>query len=102
MKTKMKSFQAPSSKPVDVEYRLRRALESVTNVLMFVKSVDPSALPEGKHADAMSAIDSLAALLLEAMDLAPKKRARKAKAAREAVTSVEEISAVVQEEDKQS
>lgn len=79
MKTKTKSFQLPSAKPVDVEYRLRRALEATVDISMFVKSIDPAALPEGKQAELLNRVLDMAKSILEAQEMAPKKKCRKAK-----------------------
>ena len=75
MKTK-KSFATPSSKPVDVQYRLKRATESKQAVEMFMNAIDPSALPEGAHAAVLSAIVKLEAALEAAVKSAPQKKAR--------------------------
>ena len=44
---KNKSFALPSSKPVDVEYRLKRAAQTVEQTIMFLEAIDASVLPPG-------------------------------------------------------
>jgi hypothetical protein len=79
MKTK-KSFATPSNKPVDVQYRLKRAMESKVAVEMFMNAIDPAALPEGVHAAVLSAIVKLEQHLEAAVKGAPAKKARGKKA----------------------
>lgn len=80
MKAK-KSFAQPSNKPVDVQYRLKRALESKAAVEMFMNAIDPSALPDGAHAAVLAAVVKLEAALEAAVKGAPAKKARGKKAA---------------------
>lgn len=69
-----KSFQAPSAKPVDVEYRLKRLNAVLADASMFLLSIDPAVYPD-TYAEASEA-------LATTMDLvrswaAPSKKARK-------------------------
>lgn len=80
MKAK-KSFAQPSNKPVDVEYRLKRAMESKAAVEMFMGAIDPAALPEGAHAAVLAAVVKLEAALEAAVRGAPTKKARSGKGA---------------------
>jgi hypothetical protein len=85
MKTTKKSFATPSNKPVDVQYRLKRAVESKAAVEMFIAAIDPTALPEGIHAAVLTAITELEAALEAAVAAAPQKKARGKKSAAAAV-----------------
>lgn len=78
---KNKSFQTPSAKPCDVEYRVRRLQQTLEEAVMFLGSVDPAVFPE-LHAATAAALDAtrVAAFKL----VAPAKKPRKAKAAPEA------------------
>ena len=78
---KNKSFQTPSAKPCDVEYRVKRLQQTLEDAAMFLGSVDPSVFPE-LHAEAAAA---LAATRASAAKLvAPAKKPRKAKPAADA------------------
>jgi hypothetical protein len=82
MKNIKKSFATPSNKPVDVQYRLKRANESLAALEMFVQAIDPACFPE-VHADILSQIGSLSSSLLSATNAAPAKKARGKKASAE-------------------
>lgn len=59
MKNK-KSFAAPSAKPVDVEYRIKRLRETLADAEMFLNAIDPVVFPE-LHAKVRSTlIDTMA------------------------------------------
>ena len=80
MKNK-KSFEIPSSKPVDIEYRLRRALQSVSEALIFINAIDPAALGEESiHGDMVHQASVLLNSITRAQNMAPQKKARKTKA----------------------
>lgn len=78
MKNK-KSFENPSNKPVDVEYRLRRAQQSIEEALIFIRAIDPNVFPEGFHSDTVRAAETLSAYIAQSQISAPKKRPRKTK-----------------------
>lgn len=82
MKTK-KSFSTPSAKPVDVEYRLRRAKESAEAALTFINAIDPTAFERlDVHRDMAASVYQLISALGVAIEVAPVKKKR-ASAARD-------------------
>lgn len=79
MKKPKKSFATPSTKPVDVEYRLRRAKECAESALDFIKAVHPDAFgsPDGGlHQDMLAGVYQLISAIGCAQDAAPAKKAR--------------------------
>lgn len=78
---KNKSFQTPSAKPCDVEYRVKRLQQTLEEAVMFLGSVDPSVFPE-LHAATASALDATRAAASKLV--APAKKPRKAKPAPDA------------------
>lgn len=68
-----KSFQTPSAKPVDVEYRLKRLNQTLEDAMMFLGSIDPSVFPDqySELREALGTAASLAKCLR-----APAKKAR--------------------------
>jgi hypothetical protein len=71
-----KSFSTPSAKPVDVEYRLRRARESAAAALAFVEAIDPTAFEAGIHDSSRMAALVLVNTLEAMVSVAPPKKAR--------------------------
>lgn len=69
-----KSFAAPTAKPCDVEYRLRRLQERMTDTLMFLRSIDPSVYP-ADYAAVATALDAASATVFAWK--APAKKARR-------------------------
>ena len=69
-----KSFANPTAKPIEVEYRLKRALETLEEAQMFVNAIDPVALPEGTVSHLAQRIVELTVLVRGAQGMAPKKR----------------------------
>lgn len=107
MKNIKKSFATPSSKPVDVEYRLKRATATLAETAMFIRAIDKKAFPEGMLKNILAMTKFLDRGLYEARKVAPAKRARKPKAElaaavavianlEEAVAAHEEITAAVE------
>lgn len=71
-----KSFSTPSAKPVDVEYRLRRAGESAAAALAFLEAIDPAAFGPGVHDTARLAALVLVNTLEATASAAPPKKTR--------------------------
>ena len=92
MKNIKKSFATPSNKPVDVQYRLKRAAETTQQAEMFIRAIDSAALPEGTHAAVLEALRVVEAAVAAAAAGAPQKKARGKAAAKE--TPAEEAVAV--------
>jgi hypothetical protein len=78
MKTTKKSFAAPSAKPVDVEYRIKRLNQTLEEAAMFLFAIDPSVFPEQfeEVSNALRAVRNAAGVLK-----APAKKPRGKKAA---------------------
>ena len=67
-----------SSRPCDVNYRLKRAHEHLTQAIEFLAAVDPSTLPEGFHAAILESAQRTAMSTHDArMVTAAPKRGRK-------------------------
>jgi len=77
MKTTKKSFAAPSAKPVDVEYRIKRLNQTLEEAAMFLFAIDPSVFPEQfeEVQNALRAVRNAAGVLK-----APEKKPRGKKA----------------------
>lgn len=71
---KNQSFQTPSAKPVDVEYRLKRLRATLADAMMFLTAIDPSVDPE-RHE--LLTTDLTAAMAAAEKFSAPAKKARK-------------------------
>ena len=78
MKTTKKSFENPSAKPVDVEYRIKRLNQTLAEAAMFLFAIDPSVFPEQfeEVKNALRAVRNAAGVLK-----APAKKPRGKKAA---------------------
>lgn len=74
-----KSFLTPSSKPVDVEYRVKRARQTLAQLVVFVASIDASGFAAADHAAATSALASLETSLAGLDAARPTKKPRPAK-----------------------
>ena len=83
MKTTKKSFAAPSAKPVDVEYRLKRVRETLESAMMFLSAIDPAVFPES-HAAMQTAILDATVAAAAAKSPQKKPRAQKDVASKEA------------------
>jgi len=92
-----KSFANASAKPVDVQYRLKRAFETAEEALMFISSIDPSALPEGTIDTLAQAAVQLSVLVQAAQGMAPEKRGSKKPKAEPTAEDEEERRAIQEE-----
>jgi len=79
MKTLKKSFHTPTTTPVDVQYRLKRADELLYQSWAFLQSVLPEALPDGKHAAAVEAVEAAIIVMQAAVNNAPIKKVQKSR-----------------------
>lgn len=73
MKT-IKLTPAVSNKPCDIERRLSSALSHAESLVAYLGGVDPTSLPEGQHALALTQAQGLVAAIVASQGAAPKKR----------------------------
>lgn len=77
---KNQSFALPSNKPVDVEYRLKRAAQVLDQAIMFLSAIDPTALPDELLNGLLTDAQRLAEGVGYAQGARPTKKSRKATA----------------------
>lgn len=94
-----KSFQTPSNKPVDVEYRLKRLRATLGDSLMFLESIDPAVFPT-EHASMLEALNL--ALNVACAVKAPAKKARKSEADKAAAAEAKEAARLAKAAEKEA
>lgn len=97
--TKNKSFQSPSAKPVDVEYRLKRLRATLGDSLMFLESIDPGVFPT-EHASMLEALNL--ALTVACAVKAPAKKARKSEADKASAAEAKEAARLAKAAEKEA
>lgn len=74
----MKRIKVLSSRPCDVNYRMKRAWMLTSDAFEFIATIDPASLPEGVHAAMLRQTAALVELIADAKATAPEpKRGRK-------------------------
>ena len=89
--TKRNSAYTLSSKPCDIEYRMKRAVELAERLEACFRSIDPAAFPEGAIAQLTEQAAALAALTTATRSGAPTKRVHTRRKGVEAAAPAAEV-----------